>query len=150
MWPYLVWHDSTMSGTQIFVTLLLWPYNVWSIVCSAISEAEKTEIRARLISQFNEPVAPIATNLAVLISKVARVDCPHEWQELIPTLLEAVKQPDPLHQQRALLTLNHVTKTLASKRLIPDRKLFREVSKKQFVGVFMQLYCKWWGSQQQI
>ena len=73
-------------------------------------------------------MAPIALQLAVLTSKIARLDCPREWPELIPTLLEAVKQPEQLHQQRALLTLHHVTKTLASKRLLPDRKLFREVS----------------------
>lgn len=70
----------------------------------------------------------IATQISVLIAKVARVDCPRQWPELIPTLLESVKVQDDLQQHRALLTLYHVTKTLASKRLAADRKLFYDVS----------------------
>uniref|UniRef100_A0A8C3PX15 Importin-11 n=1 Tax=Chrysolophus pictus TaxID=9089 RepID=A0A8C3PX15_CHRPC len=90
----------------------------------ALSEEEKTTLRAGLIANFNEPVNQIATQISVLIAKVARVDCPRQWPELIPTLLESVKVQDDLRQHRALLTFYHVTKTLASKRLAADRKLF--------------------------
>ena len=44
-------------------------------------------------------------------------------------LLQEAQSKDPLHQQRSLLVLNHVIKMLASKRLIPDRQLFRQVLK---------------------
>ena len=64
----------------------------------------------------------------MLIAKVARLDCPRQWPELIPTLIESVKVQDDLRQHRALLTFYHVTKTLASKRLAADRKLFYDVS----------------------
>uniref|UniRef100_A0A8C7A216 Importin-11 n=1 Tax=Nothoprocta perdicaria TaxID=30464 RepID=A0A8C7A216_NOTPE len=70
----------------------------------------------------------IATQISVLIAKVARVDCPRQWPELIPTLLESVKVQDDLRQHRALLTFYHVTKTLASKRLAADRKLFYDLA----------------------
>lgn len=70
----------------------------------------------------------IATQIAVLIAKVARLDCPRQWPELIPILIESVKVQDDLRQHRALLTFYHVTKTLASKRLAADRKLFYDVS----------------------
>lgn len=100
---------------------------VYYSISSAMSDEERESIRAQLLGNFNEPVAPIATQLAVLIGKVARLDCPRNWPGLIPTLLEAVKTPDKLAQQRALLTLHHVTKTLAAKRLATDRKLFQEV-----------------------
>lgn len=70
----------------------------------------------------------IATQVAVLTSKIARLDCPQDWNALVPTLLQAVRCNDTLIQQRALLVLHHVTKTLASKRLAPDRKLFESVS----------------------
>lgn len=72
----------------------------------------------------------IATQISVLIAKVARLDCPRQWPELIPTLVESVKIQDDLRQHRALLTFYHVTKTLASKRLAADRKLFYDVSMK--------------------
>ncbi|KFU95493.1 Importin-11 [Chaetura pelagica] len=94
----------------------------------ALSEEEKTTLRAGLITNFNEPVNQIATQISVLIAKVARVDCPRQWPELIPTLVESVKVQDDLRQHRALLTFYHVTKTLASKRLAADRKLFYDLA----------------------
>uniref|UniRef100_A0A671SYX9 Importin-11 n=1 Tax=Sinocyclocheilus anshuiensis TaxID=1608454 RepID=A0A671SYX9_9TELE len=92
----------------------------------ALSEEEKSSLRAGLITNFNEPVNQIATQIAVLIAKVARLDCPRQWPELIPILLESVKVQDSLQQHRALLTFYHVTKTLASKRLATDRRLFQD------------------------
>ncbi|XP_051847139.1 importin-11 isoform X2 [Antechinus flavipes] len=94
----------------------------------ALSEEEKATLRAGLITNFNEPVNQIATQIAVLIAKVARLDCPRHWPELIPTLIESVKVQDDLRQHRALLTFYHVTKTLASKRLAADRKLFYDLA----------------------
>ena len=75
----------------------------------------------------------MATQIAVLIGKIARYDCPRSWPQLVPTLLEAVRTNDALCQQRALLTFYHVAKVLASKRLMHDRKLFEEVSWKMFI-----------------
>ena len=70
----------------------------------------------------------MALQVAVLVAKVARVDCPRNWPELIPTMLEAVRCDNQLIQERALLVLHHVTKTLASRRLPTDRKVFESVS----------------------
>ncbi|KAG8456571.1 hypothetical protein GDO86_002378 [Hymenochirus boettgeri] len=94
----------------------------------ALSEEEKATLRAGLITNFNEPVNQIATQIAVLIGKVARLDCPKQWPELIPTLIESVKVQDDLRQHRALLTFYHVTKTLSSKTLAADRKLFQDLT----------------------
>ncbi|XP_066567527.1 importin-11 [Amia ocellicauda] len=94
----------------------------------ALSEEEKSSLRAGLITNFNEPVNQIATQIAVLIAKVARLDCPRQWPELIPVLLESVKVQDCLQQHRALLTFYHVTKTLASKRLAADKRLFQDLA----------------------
>ncbi|TRY54415.1 hypothetical protein DNTS_023688 [Danionella cerebrum] len=94
----------------------------------ALSEEEKSFLRSGLITNFNEPVNQIATQIAVLIAKVARLDCPRQWPELIPILLESVKVQDSLQQHRALLTFYHVTKTLASKRLSTDRRLFQDLA----------------------
>ena len=69
----------------------------------------------------------IAVQLSVLIGKIARLDCPRSWPQLIPALLEAVRATDPLCQQRALQTLYSVVKSLASRRLPADRIVFEEV-----------------------
>ncbi|KAJ3604293.1 hypothetical protein NHX12_029034, partial [Muraenolepis orangiensis] len=92
----------------------------------SLSEEEKTSLRAGLITNFNEPINQIATQIAVLIAKVARLDCPRQWPQLIPVLMESVRGQDGLQQHRALLTFHHVTKTLASKRLAQDRRLFQD------------------------
>ena len=70
----------------------------------------------------------IAVQLSVLIAKIARLDCPHNWPDLFPTLLEGIKSSDTLLRQRALHILYHVVKTLATKRLAADRNIFAEVS----------------------
>ncbi|XP_072272468.1 importin-11 [Pyxicephalus adspersus] len=106
---------------------------------NALSEVEKSSLRAGLITNFNEPVNQIATQIAVLIAKVARLDCPKQWPELIPTLIESVKVQDDLLQHRALLTFYHVTKTLSSKRLAADRKLFQDLASE----IYTFACCLW-------
>ncbi|XP_055679188.1 importin-11 [Lutzomyia longipalpis] len=93
-----------------------------------IKGEEKESIKAVLITSLNEPVPQVAVQLAVIISKIARLDCPRDWPELIPTLLETVRSDNQLQQHRALLVLQHVIKTLSSKRLPTDRRIFEELT----------------------
>uniref|UniRef100_A0A0P4WDI7 Importin N-terminal domain-containing protein n=1 Tax=Scylla olivacea TaxID=85551 RepID=A0A0P4WDI7_SCYOL len=99
----------------------------------AISEEEKGRIRCGLLHNLREPVSQVATQLAVLIAKIARVDCPREWPELLPSLIEAVKSSDDIVRHRSLLTLHHVIKQLASKRLAADRRTFQELTNQMFL-----------------
>lgn len=82
-----------------------------------ISAPEKVALKQNLINNFREPVNQIALQLAVLVSKVAKFDCPRDWPELLPTLLQGVENTDSLVQHRSLLTLHHVVKAIAAKRL---------------------------------
>lgn len=97
---------------------------------------EKEYIRQGLISKFNEPVNQLAIQLAVLIAKIARYDCPKNWESLVPTLLEVIRSEDSLIQHRALLTFHQVVKTLASKRLSADRRIFQDLTMNVFNYVF--------------
>lgn len=66
--------------------------------------------------------------LAVVIGKIARLDCPKLWPELLPTLVDAISTvSDDLRQQRILLSFYHVIKCLSARRLAHDRKVFEEV-----------------------
>lgn len=96
----------------------------------AISDEERIKLRQGLLSTsiLSEPVAQIATQLAVLISKIARFDCPANWPDLVPELMGALKAPQPLVQHRSLLIFHHVVKALASKRLVGDRRTFQELT----------------------
>ena len=97
-----------------------------------ISPDEKEFIRQSLTTKFDEPVNHLAIQISVLIAKIARYDCPREWVNLVPTLLEVIRGNDSLAQHRALLTFYHVVKTLASKKLATDRQLFQELSSNVF------------------
>ncbi|KAG2466593.1 IPO11 protein, partial [Polypterus senegalus] len=119
--------DIITHGYSVTAVRMVFMENPGLDMRSAISEEEKNSLRAGLITNFNEPVNQIATQIAVLIAKVARLDCPRQWPELIPILIESVKVQDDLQQHRALLTFYHVTKTLSSKRLSADKKLFQDL-----------------------
>ncbi|KPJ14447.1 Importin-11 [Papilio machaon] len=96
----------------------------------AITDDEKHKLRQGILTSpvLNEPVTQIATQQAVLISKIARFDCPNNWPNLVPDLICALKAPQPLVQHRSLLIFHHVVKALASKRLVGDRRTFSELT----------------------
>ncbi|XP_052792511.1 importin-11-like [Mya arenaria] len=106
---------------------------------NAMREEEKDVIRQRVLANFNEPSPQICTQMAVLVAKIARVDCPRNWPSLLPTLLQTVRCDNLLLQERSLMVLHHVVKILASKRLAPDRKLFEDLTSE----VFGYLYQLW-------
>ncbi|XP_061379471.1 importin-11 [Danaus plexippus] len=97
---------------------------------NAITDEEKQKLRQGLLTSpiLSEPIAQIATQQAVLISKIARFDCPTNWPTLLPDLTSAMKAPQSLLQHRSLLIFHHVVKALASKRLIEDKRTFQELT----------------------
>ena len=68
----------------------------------------------------------------ILTNILSRYDYPRDWPELLPSLLHLVRTDDDLVQQRALLNLHHVTKTLAAKRLAGDRRSFQDLSSEMY------------------
>lgn len=74
----------------------------------------------------------MAVQLALLISKIARVDYPRDWPELFPTLLQKLQSPDVLTTQRVYLVLNQTLKELSTKRLAADQRNFAEVTAQYF------------------
>lgn len=134
--PCLCWHYILKRNSQekpkqpilfLLVILVCWLSSNALIIRFGIITCYGVDALPLLIFFFSFS-QQIATQIAVLIAKVARLDCPRQWPELIPILLESVKGQDGLLQHRALLTFYHVTKTLASKRLAQDRRLFQDVS----------------------
>ncbi|CAG0916642.1 unnamed protein product [Notodromas monacha] len=109
---------------------------------NAIPESEKHEIREALLSSMAEPASQIAIQKAVVISKIARLDCPKEWVELYPTLMSFVHSRDghcSLAKTRALEVMAMTTKAMASKRLAGDRRLFKELASDIFIPLVQEL-----------
>lgn len=84
------------------------------------------QIKSQLLSSFNEPKDPMAIQFAVTVSKIARLDCPNDWPELMPVLLERINSADDFEQKRALQILVQVVKQLSSRRLHHDRLMFEQ------------------------
>lgn len=108
---------------------------------AAISEQEKDLIRPRLLSSnmLSEPHSPTAVQIALIISKISRLDYPHSWPNLFPTLIEVLQRGSEQEQRGALLVVNHVLKELSSKALVMDKQNFKQLSH-QLIDFCYQLW----------
>uniref|UniRef100_A0A5B7A9N8 Putative importin-11 isoform X1 n=1 Tax=Davidia involucrata TaxID=16924 RepID=A0A5B7A9N8_DAVIN len=95
---------------------------------SGISNEEKVYLRQKLLSHLREENYQIALTLAVLISRIARIDYPKEWSELFSVLAQQLQSADILTSHRIFMILFRTLKELSTKRLAPDQRNFAEIS----------------------
>ncbi|KAM6582760.1 hypothetical protein CsatB_009762 [Cannabis sativa] len=95
---------------------------------SGISNEEKVHLRQKLVSYLREENYQIALTLAVLISKIARIDYPIEWPDLFSVLAEQLRSADALSSHRIFLILFRTLKELSTKRLIDGQRTFAQIS----------------------
>ncbi|KAJ3378599.1 Importin-11 [Entophlyctis sp. JEL0112] len=104
---------------------------------SSLAADEKAEIRSFVLTLVSEESAKLLRAYAETIAKIAQMDYPHEWPEVVPTLLAAIESSlDPssqiaqlssqnpqdltalkrvhVTQQHCLYTLHRVTKAMYS------------------------------------
>ncbi|KAJ3078402.1 Importin-11, partial [Quaeritorhiza haematococci] len=114
-----------------------------------IQPDEKAKIRAKLIQSLDEPDKKLATQNAVAIAKIARLDYPNDWPDLLHILMQTIQSTfspdfpsttpaaqDPnyvrLMQQHSLYALHQVVKTLCSKTLAPSRRMLEQLAPEIF------------------
>nr|DAD26262.1 TPA_asm: hypothetical protein HUJ06_027730 [Nelumbo nucifera] len=95
---------------------------------SGISQEEKIYLRTKLLSHLREENYQIALQLAVLISKIARIDYPKEWPELFSVLAQHLQSADILTSHRIFMVIFRTLKELSTKRLSSDQRNFAEIS----------------------
>lgn len=99
-----------------------------------ISKPEKDQIRSRSIDAgVKEPVPALALQNALMLAKIARLEFPHDWPEVIPDIcqrLRATSQDlnNTLSTSNILLITLQIIKELASGRLIRTKKSLYQVS----------------------
>jgi hypothetical protein len=99
----------------------------FSVFFSAIAMDEKQFIKAALLNSLLEPnccTCQLANFYALIVSRIVRTESLLDWPDLIPVLLEGIKNSTGLQQQRSLMTLVQVVKTTCSKRLPAERNVF--------------------------
>ncbi|MCL7037381.1 hypothetical protein MKW94_000954 [Papaver nudicaule] len=99
---------------------------------SGISNEEKIHLRQKLLSHMREENYQIAVQLAVLISKIARIDYPKDWPEVFTVLAQQLQSADTLTSHRIFMVLFRTLKELSTKRLTSDQKNYAEISSQFF------------------
>lgn len=99
-----------------------------SMRCSMPAE-ERAAVHAHLLTCYSDPSPHLAVQVAALMGRMARQDCPAQWPELVPTLLEGVAAASSaLQLQRCLQALDQVVQAMASRRLTASRRLFQQLA----------------------
>ncbi|CAN0842495.1 Ipo11 [Linum grandiflorum] len=95
---------------------------------TGISIEEKSHLRQKLLSHLREEDSQIAMMLAVVISKIARIDYPKDWPEFFTILAQQLQSADVLTSHRIFLILFRTLKELSTKRLPADQRNYAEIS----------------------
>ncbi|KAK4418909.1 Importin beta-like protein [Sesamum alatum] len=99
---------------------------------TGMSNEEKVHLRQKLLSHLREENYQIALTLAVVISKVARIDYPREWSDLFSVLAQQLQSADILTSHRIFMILFRTLKELSTKRLTSDQRTFAEIASQFF------------------
>ncbi|KAL0450995.1 UNVERIFIED_CONTAM: hypothetical protein Slati_1655900 [Sesamum latifolium] len=97
---------------------------------TGMSNEEKVHLRQKLLSHLREENYQIALTLAVVISKVARIDYPRN--DLFSVLAQQLQSADILTSHRIFMILFRTLKELSTKRLTSDQRTFAEIASQFF------------------
>eukprot|EP01103_Thecamoeba_quadrilineata_P016885 TRINITY_DN5793_c0_g1_i2.p1 TRINITY_DN5793_c0_g1~~TRINITY_DN5793_c0_g1_i2.p1 ORF type:complete len:721 (-),score=154.85 TRINITY_DN5793_c0_g1_i2:794-2899(-) len=103
-----------------------------------VSAEEKIYLRENILPLLlNEESPQISLQLSLLISKIARIDHPQAWPQLLDRLVEIIRTNQSLSRERkrGLLALKEVIVQLSGKRLPHCKREFVQVTGKLFVFV---------------
>ena len=103
---------------------------------NSIKEEERVLLKSQFLQYLNEPELKIARQMSVILGKLARFELPLQWSDLIPKLLQVLRETSVtttttttnttsnsqqnLVSSRCLMALHAIIKSLASKRLCKE------------------------------
>ncbi|KAG0167898.1 hypothetical protein DFQ30_005539 [Apophysomyces sp. BC1015] len=109
---------------------------------SPIAYDEKAEIRRRLLEFMDEPSIKLTAQNAVIVARIARLDFPLEWPELLPTILQVIETANTGNEEntriihdRSIRTLHEVLYELSTRSLSAGRRQFAEIAPRTFQTV---------------
>lgn len=96
----------------------------------AYTEQEKQQLRSEVLHVLGMKDSRAALQVALAVAKMARQDYPATWPTLLDELITPVNEDgtSDILVRRIWLTLHHVIKQLATKRLAPDKRNFQTMS----------------------
>lgn len=106
---------------------------------NAVTDDERDFVRNTLLSCIGEPHSTIATQISVWIARIARIDYPNNWPNLLSQLNAILTTNDvgaPNTLLHSLRTADEVFDVLASRRLLADRKAMYAASPAAFSSIY--------------
>ncbi|KAI9261423.1 armadillo-type protein [Phascolomyces articulosus] len=103
-----------------------------------INAEEKTAIRQRLLQFMDEPSKKLTAQNAVIVARIARMDYPMEWPDLLPSLVQIIETPsgnERLIHDRAFEMLYEILHELSTRFLSASRRQFAQVAPRIFQTV---------------
>ncbi|KAI8069428.1 armadillo-type protein [Gongronella butleri] len=119
-----------------------------------INPDEKTMIRNRLLQFMTDPSTKLSTQNTVIIARIARLDFPSQWPDLMSTLVQQIEMPGAhdvlIVHHRCLSTINEVIGELSTRVLSAGRKQFAQLAPHTFqviANIYMsyvrQIHAHW-------
>ncbi|TPX71763.1 hypothetical protein SpCBS45565_g00836 [Spizellomyces sp. 'palustris'] len=98
-----------------------------------IQPPEKSQIKSKLLTTFTEPNDKLANYNILITSRIARIDYPNDWPDLLHVLVGTVEtsfaaKGEEVVKVRALSTLSGVVKALCYSMMPASRKMLRELA----------------------
>lgn len=101
-----------------------------------VTEDERIYVKETLLSTLQEKHSIIASQTALWIANIARIDYPKYWPSLLSNLCQAVVSNNIIVMKNATDTIDMVLKQLASRRLLSDRQALYIVAPKIFQALY--------------
>lgn len=121
-------------------------------MAKCIQKAEKEEMRSKLLEGgMAEANVQLALQNALVISKIARIDYPQDWPDVLTSLIALMRtasESNQLRLQRGLLILLQVVKELASARLRKSQTALQSVTPEIVFflsNIYTQKVNQWYG-----
>lgn len=94
----------------------------------SITLEEKLAIKGRLLLSLEEEVDAVALQLALIIGKIARQDFPHNWPELINSLMNLIANGSNVAKHRSLLSIHEISRMMVIRGLVEEPRQFQQLS----------------------
>ena len=117
-------HEKQYLRSQLLQLILEENNQVWQTLCIMLQLSSNCIYTSK---SYIQNAVQIAVQMAVVFAKVARIDYPKAWPNLVSDLLQQLQSQNTLTVRRVYLVLHNTLKELASKRLSSDQKNFAQV-----------------------
>eukprot|EP01080_Neovahlkampfia_damariscottae_P000913 gene913-9822_t len=113
-------------------------HKYWKENCNyGITKEEKTSLRPKLLNFINQNNQLVLKQLYLSVGRIARIDFPNNWNDLISDLIQCIQQTNKKFE--ILKMTKRIMKELSSKKLPEDKEIFSKVSES-----FLSLMCQFW------